>query len=64
MTLTPTPDLPPANTPKKITQVVGRIEAQLVQEGEVTKQIMYMLIAQTIACRKPRCKNILKRCID
>jgi hypothetical protein len=25
---------------------------------------MYMLIAQTTACRKPGCRNISKRCID
>ena len=64
MMLTPIPDLLPANAPKKMTQVVGHIEARLVQEGEVTKQMIYMLIAQTIACRKPGCKNVLKKCID
>jgi hypothetical protein len=62
--IAPAPELPPATAPKKTTQVVARIEAQLVVEGEVTKQIMYMLIAQTTACRKPGCRNISKRCIN
>ena len=64
MTLTLVPDLLLTNTPKKTTQAVGRTEARLVQEGKVTKQTTYMLIAQTAACCKPRCKNVLKRYIN
>ena len=37
--------LPPATAPKKTIQAVACIEAQLVAEGEVTKQTMYILIA-------------------
>jgi len=56
--------LPPATTPKKITQGVAYIEAQLIAEEEVTKQIMYMLIAQITAYRKPGYRNILRRYIN
>jgi len=46
--------------PKKIIYAKACIEARLVKEGEVTKQTIYILIAQTAACRKPRCRNVLK----
>ena len=44
-TITPTPELLPAIVPKKTTDVEARIEAQHVKKGEVTKQIIYILIA-------------------
>src|SRR6266702_1742068 len=62
--ITPAPELPPITAPKKTIYIKACIEARLVKEGEVTKQIMYILIAQTAACYKPGCRNILKRCID
>ena len=58
------PELLPTTAPQKTTDAEAHIEARLVKEGEVTKQIIYMLIAQTIACHKPGCRNILKRCIN
>ena len=64
LTITPTPELPPTTAPKKTTDIKAHIEARLVKEGEVTKQIIYILITQTTACRKPGCKNILKRYIN
>ena len=63
-TIAPVPKLPPVTTPKKITDAEARIEARHVKEGEVTKQTIYMLIAQTTACRKPGYRNILKRYIN
>jgi len=44
-TITPAPELPPATTPKKTTYAEARVEARLIKEGEVTKQMTYMLIA-------------------
>ena len=63
-TIAPAPKLPPATAPKKTTDAKARIKARHVKEKEVTKQIIYMLIAQTIACCKPGCRNILKRYIN
>ena len=63
-TIAPAPELPPAIAPKKTTYTEACIEARLIKEGEVTKQTTYMLIAQIAACRKPGCRNVLKRCID
>ena len=63
-TIAPVLELPPATVPKKTIDAEACIEVQYVKEGEVTKQIIYMLIAQTIACCKPKCRNVLKRYIN
>jgi hypothetical protein len=44
-TTTLIPKLPPATVPKKIIYIEARIKAQFIKEGEVTKQIIYILIA-------------------
>ena len=59
-TIAPVLELPPATVPKKTIDAEACIEVQYVKEGEVTKQIIYILIDQTAACRKPGCRNILK----
>ena len=63
-TITSAPKLLPTTVPKKTTDVEAYIEVQYIKKGEVIKQIIYILIAQTTACYKPGCRNILKRYIN
>ena len=44
-TIAPIPKLLPTTTPKKIIYAEAYIEARLIKEGEVTKQMTYILIA-------------------
>ena len=54
--ITPIPKLLPTAISKKIIYIKAYIKAQLIKEGEVTKQIIYILITQTAACCKPKYK--------
>ena len=62
--IAPVPKLSPATVPKKTTYAEAYIKAQLIKEGEVIKQMIYMLIAQTAACCKPGCRNVSKKWIN